>query len=74
MLRIKSKIYLTGQANNNDRNSKIQTMFRPKRFWLLNIGICDLFVIWCLEFVILGTKLQGRTIYLLLPQSGKSLS
>ncbi len=25
MLRIKSTIYLTGQANNNDRNSKSQT-------------------------------------------------
>ncbi len=31
---------------------------------VLNIGICDLFVIWCLEFVILHTKLQGRIIYL----------
>ena len=51
------------QTNNNDRNSKIQTMSRPGRFWSLNIGICDLparalqwqaglFVIWCLEFVI----------------------
>ena len=64
MLRIKSAIYLTGQANNNDRNSKTQTMSRPERFWSLNIGICDLFVIWCLEFVILDTKLQGRAIYL----------
>ena len=35
-------------------------MSRPKRFWSLNIGICDLFVIWCLEFVILDTKLQGK--------------
>jgi len=43
-----------------DRNSKIQTMSRPGRFWSLNIGICDLFVIWCLEFVILDTKLQGK--------------
>jgi hypothetical protein len=33
MLRIKSTIYLTGQANYNDRNSKIQTMPRPRRFW-----------------------------------------
>jgi len=48
------------QTNNNDRNSKIQTMPRPERFWSLNIGICDLFVIWCLEFVILDTKLQGK--------------
>ncbi len=31
---------------------------------VLNIGICDLFVIWCLEFVILDTKLQGMAIYL----------
>jgi len=27
---------------------------------VLNIGICNLFGIWCLEFVILDTKLQGR--------------
>jgi hypothetical protein len=37
---------------------------RDNQFWSLNIGICDLFVIWCLEFVILDTKLQGRAIYL----------
>jgi len=29
-------------------------------FRSLDIGICDLFVIWCLKFVILGTKHQGR--------------
>jgi len=39
MLRIKSTIYLTGQANYNDQNSKIQTMPRPRRFWSLNVGI-----------------------------------
>ena len=27
------------QKNSNDRNSKVQTMSRPKRFWSLNIGI-----------------------------------
>jgi len=32
---------------------------RLGRFWSLSIGICDLFKIWCLEFVILGTKPQG---------------
>ena len=31
---------------------------------VLNIGIWNLFVIWCLEFVILDTKLHGRAIYL----------
>ncbi len=46
----------------NDRNSKIQTMTRHGRFGSLNIGICDLFVIWCLALVILDTKLQGRVI------------
>ena len=35
------------QTNNNDQNSKFQTCFL---FWSLNIGIWDLFVIWCLEF------------------------
>ncbi len=39
-------------------------MSRTGRFWPLSIGICDLFVIWCLGFVILDTKLQGRAIYL----------
>ena len=34
------------------------------RFWSLNIGICDLFGIWCLGFVILDTKLQGRAVEL----------
>ena len=27
---------------------------------VLNIGICDLFVIWCLGFVIFDTKREGR--------------
>jgi len=30
----------------------------------LEFGICDLFVIWCLEFVILDTKHQGKAIFL----------
>jgi hypothetical protein len=44
------------QTNNNDLNSKSQTKdnhFKP-------VGICDLFVIWCLEFGILGEKTYGR--------------
>ncbi len=52
------------QTISNDQNSKIQTMSRPGRFWSLNIGIWDLFEIWCLEFVILDTKRQGRAVYL----------
>jgi hypothetical protein len=32
--------------------------------WNLAFGIYDLFVIWCLEFVISDTKFQGRAIYL----------
>jgi len=39
-------------------------MFHPERFWSLKIVICDLFVIWCLEFVILDTKLQSGAFYL----------
>jgi len=46
------------QTISNDRNSKIQTMSHLGRFWSLNIGI------WCLEFVILDTKLHGRALYL----------
>jgi len=52
MLRIKSTIYLTGQANYNDRNSKYQTKktIALNRFgtwslrfiWNLVLGICDL--------------------------------
>ena len=37
---------------------------KQKTIALNRFGICDLFVIWCLEFVILDTKLQGRAIYL----------
>jgi hypothetical protein len=54
------------QINNNDQNSKSQTkkqsLTRRKRLRcaLNRFGICDLFEIWCLEFVILDTKLQGR--------------
>jgi len=60
------------QINNNDRNSKSQTKktiahaaqapaLGVEPVWNLYFRICDLFVIWCLEFVILGTKLKGRT-------------
>ena len=51
MLRIKSTIYLTGQANLNDRNSKFQTkklelkMFGHWNLWLgiyLKFGACNL--------------------------------
>jgi hypothetical protein len=44
------------RANSNDQNSKFQTctgemkMTKDLMFWSLNIGICDLFVIWCLLF------------------------
>jgi hypothetical protein len=48
------------QTNYNDQNSKIQTMPRHGRFRSLNIGICDLFVIWSLEFVILYTKSKAE--------------
>ncbi len=46
MLRIKSTIYLTGQANNNDRNSKLQTLEFPwnllaRRLFGGVLGICD---------------------------------
>jgi hypothetical protein len=44
---------------------KKQSLTRRRRLRrVLNIGICDLFVIWCLEFVILDTKFQGRAFYL----------
>ena len=40
-----------------------QTISRPGRFWSFNIGIWDLFEFWCLQFVILDTKLHSRAIY-----------
>jgi hypothetical protein len=46
------------KTNNKQKNKKIVL------FWNLRFGICDLFEIWCLEFVILVTKFQGRAIYL----------
>ena len=52
------------QTNPNDRISNIQTWFRPKKFWSLNIRTWDLIGIWCLEFVILFLKLQGWAIYI----------
>jgi len=43
MLRIKSTIYLTGQANHNNRNSKFETGFdhaqRRRLRRVLNVGI-----------------------------------
>jgi hypothetical protein len=33
-----------------------------KRFWSLDIGICELFVIWCLEFVMFYTLFQGKAV------------
>jgi hypothetical protein len=60
------------QTNSNDQNSKTQTMvFVLKVIGLaqlrcfsrfLDIGICDLFVIWCLDFVILIARLKGRAV------------
>jgi len=59
------------QTNPNDQNSKFQTISlkvlvsRLRHSSLLattaelKIGVCDLFVIWCLKFVILDTKLHG---------------
>jgi hypothetical protein len=34
------------------RNIEAETTKIPNLFWSLDIGICDLFVIWCLGFVI----------------------
>ena len=49
---------MTEIQNPKQKNNR----FEP--IWNLVLGICDLSVIWCLEFVILDTKLQGRAIYL----------
>jgi len=51
------------QTNNNDQISKSQTREQSLRTGL-EFGIYDLFGIWCLEFVILDTILQGKAIYL----------
>jgi len=39
MLRIKSSIYLTGQANPNDQNLKIQATSRFEWFWSADFAI-----------------------------------
>ena len=45
----------------------------PKQKNALNrFGICDLFVIWCLEFVILDTKLPRQS-HLSLPPAQRDL-
>ena len=41
---------------------KSKQCFVMEGLWSLNIGICGLFEIWCLEFVILDTRLRGRAI------------
>ena len=57
---------MTEIRNNKQKNKKNGFGHAQRRRLrrVLNIGIWDLFVIWCLEFVILDTKLQGRTTYL----------
>ncbi len=51
---------MTEKTNNKQKNKKIVLAL----VWNLRFGVCDLFEIWCLKFVILDTKLQGRAIYL----------
>jgi len=50
---------MTEIRNNKQKNKK--NGFGP----CFEFEICDLFELWCLEFMILDTKLQGRAIYLL---------
>jgi len=59
MLCIKSTIYLTGQANNNDRNSKPPhaaqaPALRVEPVWNLMLEICDLIDFWCWNVMILN--------------------
>ncbi len=62
---------MTEKTNNKQKNKK--NSFSPclefetwnlKFICNLVLVICDLFNVWCLEFVILATKLQGRATYL----------
>ena len=48
----KSKQYLVLEGFGHAQRRRLRRV--------LNIGICDLSVIWCLEFVILNTKLEGK--------------
>ncbi len=61
---------MTEKTNNKQKNKKIVLAL----VWNLRLVICHLFVIWCLGFVILDTKLQGRSRYLGLPQGGTGLA
>ena len=59
---------MTENTNNKQKNEKIVLALvwnlLVRRLFGGRLGICDLFEIWCLEFVICDTKLQGRAIYL----------
>ena len=48
---------MTKKTNNKQKNEKIVLAL----VWNLVLVVWGLFVFWCLEFVILGTKFQGRT-------------
>jgi hypothetical protein len=49
---------MTEIQNPKQKNNRFEPV------WNLVLEIWNLFEIWCLEFVILSTKLQGRAIYL----------
>jgi hypothetical protein len=49
---------MTEIQNPKQKNNRFEPV------WNLVLEIWNLFGIWCLEFVILSTKLQGRAIYL----------
>jgi hypothetical protein len=51
---------MTEKTNNKQKNKKIVLAL----VWNLVLVVWSLFVFWCLEFVILDTKLQGRTKHL----------
>jgi hypothetical protein len=55
---------MTEIQNPKQKNNRFEPAWSLRFICNLVFEIWNLFVIWCLEFVILATKLQDRAIYL----------
>jgi hypothetical protein len=51
---------MTEIQNPKQKNNNFKPVWNLRFVWNLMLEIWDLFEIWCLEFGILDTKLQGR--------------
>jgi hypothetical protein len=55
---------MTEIQNPKQKNNRFEPVWNWRFIYNLVLEIWNLFVIWCLEFVILSTKLQGGATYL----------